>query len=157
MEFDPAKISFAELLDIFWGNAEPENPSFSRQYMTIIFYHNEEQKKFAEKSKEIKTQAARHKIYVEILPDTTFHLAESYHQKYYLRGIRELMKEFDAMFQSDMDFINSTAAARVNGYISGCGKLAQLNSELDRLGLSAAGNKRLLAMVQARDREPVRP
>ena len=111
----------------------------------------------AERSKEIKVQASRHIIYTEILPGNTFHPAESYHQKYYLRGIHELMKEFDNIYQSDIDFINSTAAARVNGYIAGYGKLAQLKSELDTLGLSTAGGMKLLELVQERDRESVRP
>ncbi len=156
MDFDASKISFDQLLNIFWESHDPRNPSFSRQYMSIIFYHNERQRDIAFQSKEIRQQSSRRKIYTEIMPYAVFSLAESYHHKYYLRGVHELMKEFDTMYASERDFINSTAAARTNGYIAGYGRLSQLEREIGTLGLSKAGQKRLLEMVKTRDRELVK-
>lgn len=97
-------------------------------------------------------EAARRnsKITTEILPATDFYRAEAYHQKYRLRQDRELMKEFNAMYQSEDDFVNSTAAARVNGYLDGYGTTESLLTELDSLGLSVEANKRLRHMVQNR-------
>ncbi|MGO9118422.1 MAG: hypothetical protein ACLQPD_12555 [Desulfomonilaceae bacterium] len=60
------------------------------------------------------------------------------------------MEEFNAMYPSDDDFVNSTAAARVNGYLDGYGTTESLGTELDSLGLSAEANKRLMHMVQNR-------
>lgn len=90
------------------------------------------------------------KITTEIAPATDFYRAEAYHQKYRLRQDRELMKEFNEMYPLDDDLVNSTAAARVNGYLDGYGTTESLRTELDSLGLSAETNKKLMQMVQNR-------
>ena len=75
---------------------------------------------------------------------------EAYHQKYRLQQRPELMKEFSAIYPSFEDFINSTAAARVNGYVSGYGECEALQEELNLFGLSPQGNERLLDIACAR-------
>ena len=154
MDFDPTKISFQELLNIFWENINPFSPA-STQYMSIIFYHDPAQQNAVQASLLLRQQNTKRRIYTEVRPYTVFNLAESYQQKYYLRGVKELMKEFAAMYPSNQDFINSTAAARVNGYITGYAGYLQLEGEVDTLGLSPAGKKRLMDIVRARDREKV--
>lgn len=155
IDFDPQQISYNELLDVFWDSHEPDSPPYSRQYMSIIFYHNGEQKQLAFQSKELKQQVKNRKVFTDIIPASVFYIAESYHQKYYLRGVPGLMKEFSKMYPVDKDFVDSTAAARVNGYLAGYGSLSHLESELDSLGLSPVGNKRLLETVQSRHIEEV--
>ena len=51
IEYDPSRISYQELLDVFWGGHNPTQPAWSRQYASIVFYHDEEQKRLAEASK----------------------------------------------------------------------------------------------------------
>ena len=155
LDFDPEKISYPELLNIFRESHEPFSPASSRQYMSIIFYHNDVQQRLAMDSLQDRQKNAKRRIYTEISLYQVFNLAESYHQKYYLRGVRDIMKEFATIYTADADFINSTAAARVNGYIAGNGGFLQLESEIDTLGLSPAGKKRLTDMVRAMDREKV--
>ena len=87
------------------------------------------------------------KIQTEILPFDRFYLAEDYHQKYQLRQRRQLMAEFKAMYSRNIDFVNSTAAARVNGYVGGHGEPEQIAENIKSLGLSNAGQKRLLGIV----------
>ena len=142
-------ISYEKLLAVFWDSHSPCTESGSRQYTTAVFYHNDAQKKLA-----LKTQAdvrAKHKeaITTKVLPATPFTVAEDYHQKYVLQDVRDLMKEFKAMYPNARDFMNSTAAARVNGYLAGYGKLANLKKEIDRFGLSAESKKKLLQYVKA--------
>jgi len=78
-------------------------------------------------------------VYVEIRP-VTFWPAEDYHQKYYLRQTPALLREFARMYPDDADLRDSTAAARVNGYLGGAGPPAEA---LDRLGLSPEGQRYL--------------
>jgi len=88
--YDPSKISYAQLLDVFWRQINPTAPGGQcadrgPSYRSAIFYHNEEQKKLAEKSKEELGKSGRYDkpIATEILPATTFYAAEDYHQDYY--------------------------------------------------------------------------
>ena len=91
--FDPAKISYAQLLDVFWHNIDPLTPDgqfcdHGRQYRTAIFYHSEEQKRLAEASKQALEQSGRftQPIVTEIVPAGEFYKAEEYHQDYYLKN-----------------------------------------------------------------------
>jgi peptide-methionine (S)-S-oxide reductase len=74
-------------------------------------------------------------------------VAEDYHQKYRLRGVSVLMAEFEALYPDPAGLVNSTAAARVNGYVGGNGTLNQLEAEIGQLGLSEAGRETLLEIV----------
>jgi peptide-methionine (S)-S-oxide reductase len=145
IDFDPARVSYEQLLDFFWKAHDPTSRSWSRQYRAALFFHNEEQKRSAEESRDREAARIRGKIRTEILPAAEFYLAEGYHQKYYLRLNSFLSTDFRQIFPSEMDFVNSTAATRVNGYIGGYGTITALKEELDQLGLSEEGRKRLLA------------
>jgi len=122
--------------------------------MSILFFHNEGQRKLAIETRDREAARRKSKIFTEILPATEFYLAEAYHQKYRLRREPDLMKEFNAMYPNDNDFINSTAAARVNGYLDGYGVFEALQAELDTYGLSPAGSKRLLNILKHQGLSP---
>jgi peptide-methionine (S)-S-oxide reductase len=116
--------------------------------MSIVFYHDEVQKRLAMETKARQEVRAGSQVYTEIVPYTEFYLAEDYHQKYRLRQAPEVMEEFSAMYADKSDFVASTAAARVNGYVSGNGDLATLQEELDRYGLSTAGREKLMRIAE---------
>jgi peptide-methionine (S)-S-oxide reductase len=147
IDYDPTEISYEELLDVFWTTHRPTQPVGSRQYMSVVFYHDEEQKRLALDSKAREAARLQQDIYTEIVPASEFYPAEDYHQKYQLRQRPELMKEFAAIYPDNDDFVASTAAARVNGYVAGYGTLAGLQGELDDLGLSLQGSQLLLDIV----------
>jgi hypothetical protein len=111
--------------------------------MSAIFTRNDEQKNLAIRTKSREAARRNGRIYTEILPASRFYLAETYHQKYMLRGRSDLMKEYEAMYPSFSDFLASRAVTRVNGYVAGNGMCDSLRGELDGLGLSPAGRKRL--------------
>jgi methionine-S-sulfoxide reductase len=140
IEYDPSEISYEELLDVFWESHNPSRQSYSRQYMSIIFYHDEEQQRLAFESRD-RQAAKRGKIYTEIVQAGEFYLAEDYHQKYYLQNTPQLISEFEAMYADSTALVDSTAAARLNGYAGGNGTPEQLEREMGRLGLSPAGQE----------------
>jgi peptide methionine sulfoxide reductase msrA/msrB len=88
--YDPAKVTYAKLLDVFWRQIDPTDAGGQfvdrgSQYRPAIFYHNDEQKKLAEKSKEELQKSGKYQkpIVTAILPAARFYPAESYHQNYY--------------------------------------------------------------------------
>jgi peptide methionine sulfoxide reductase msrA/msrB len=88
--YDPERVTFEELLDVYWKHINPTDPDGQfadrgSQYRTAIFYHNEEQKRIAEKSKKELDESGKfdEPIVTEILPFVEFYPAEEYHQDYY--------------------------------------------------------------------------
>ena len=147
IDYDPNRITYRDLLDVFWSSHNPCTAPWSRQYMSIIFYHNEEQRQLAVETKEREEASQGKRIFTEILPASGFYLAEDYHQKYYLRQEPQLLREYKTIYPDETDFVNSTAVARVNGYIGGYGTPAALDEELDSLGLSQPAGERLRYLV----------
>ena len=88
--YDPNKISYEKLLDVFWRQIDPTDSGGQfvdrgPQYRSAIFYLDDEQKQLAEKSKEALAKSGRFKkpVVTEIIPASTFYRAEDYHQDYY--------------------------------------------------------------------------
>lgn len=90
--FDPQKVSYERLLEVFWQNIDPsvKDRQFcdvGSQYRTAIFYHDEEQRRLAQQSLERLRQSGRfQQIFTEIQPASTFWPAEDYHQDYYRKN-----------------------------------------------------------------------
>ncbi len=91
--YDPAKVSYAQLLDVFWKNVDPtqHNGQFvdiGSQYRTAIFYHNEEQRRQALESRNRLQESRKFgkPIVTEIRPAMPFYSAEDYHQDYYIKN-----------------------------------------------------------------------
>ncbi|BAI61283.1 peptide methionine sulfoxide reductase MsrA [Methanocella paludicola SANAE] len=87
--YDPSKVSYDVLLDVFWSHHDPttpnrQGPDFGTQYRSVIFYHNKEQEAAARASKEKLQKSGKFKkpIVTEIVPATKFWRAEEYHQQY---------------------------------------------------------------------------
>jgi peptide-methionine (S)-S-oxide reductase len=151
IDYDPAVISYRELLEIFWKSHDPGSRPWSRQYMSAIFYHDEEQKKLAVESMKQEEARTHRKIYTEISPAARFYRAEDYHQKYHLRQRPELIRELKAIYPSDDDFVNSTVAARLNGYLAVKGPFAALQAEIGGL-LPPEESRKLLDIVRGAER-----
>ena len=91
--YDPAKISYAQLLEVFWPNVDPLTPNRQfcdrgSQYRTAIFYHDAEQERLAQESKAHLEQSGRFTdpIVTQIVQASAFYAAEDYHQDYYLKN-----------------------------------------------------------------------
>jgi peptide-methionine (S)-S-oxide reductase len=89
VEYDPSRVSYETLLNVFWENHNPttlnrQGPDIGTQYRSVIFYHTPEQKAVALASKEQLAKSGKYKkpIVTEIVPAQTFYMAEDYHQQY---------------------------------------------------------------------------
>jgi peptide-methionine (S)-S-oxide reductase len=87
--FDPAQVSYDDLLALFWRNHDPtqfnrQGPDYGSQYRSVIFFHSAEQEQAARASREREELSGRHRrrIVTEIVPASTFWRAEEYHQQY---------------------------------------------------------------------------
>lgn len=114
----------------------------------MVFFHDEGQRREAVRTRDLETARTRRKVHTEILPAGPFHRAEAYHQKYALRGNEALVREVRAIYPEEADLVDSTAAARINGYVAGYGTLRQLREEWGSLGLSEAGGRHLWETVR---------
>jgi peptide-methionine (S)-S-oxide reductase len=88
VNYDPAKVTYARLLDTYWHNIDPfdANGQFCDQgnaYRSVIFYGNDEERALAEQTKEEIADRFKEKVVTEIKPATTFTAAEDYHQNYH--------------------------------------------------------------------------
>ncbi len=86
--YDPSKISYKQLLDVFWEAHDPttlnrQGADVGTQYRSVIFYQNEQQKQIAEKSKAEAQKDFKSAMVTEIKPLSIFYEAENYHQDYY--------------------------------------------------------------------------
>ncbi|PYK58294.1 MAG: peptide-methionine (S)-S-oxide reductase [Verrucomicrobia bacterium] len=91
IEFDPHKISYEKLLEVFWEAHDPttmnrQGADAGTQYRSVILYHNDAQKRAAEKSKELAQWRFPRPIVTEIVPLTKFFKAEEYHQDYFRKN-----------------------------------------------------------------------
>lgn len=91
--YDPSIITYDKLLEIFWKQIDPTDDGGQFQdrgssYRSAIFYHDEEQREKAEKSKKALEESKRFSkpIVTKILPETTFYPAEDYHQDFYIKS-----------------------------------------------------------------------
>jgi peptide-methionine (S)-S-oxide reductase len=89
VEYDPAQVSYDQLLDVFWKSHNPttrnrQGPDVGSHYRSAIFYHSPEQRDLASASKEKLDKSGRFgkPIVTEITPASTFYRAEEYHQRY---------------------------------------------------------------------------
>jgi peptide-methionine (S)-S-oxide reductase len=89
VEFDPSRIAYQELLEVFWACHDPttrnrQGPDIGTQYRSVLFFHSPEQEAAARASMEELERSGRHRpeIVTEITPASKYYPAEEYHQRY---------------------------------------------------------------------------
>jgi peptide-methionine (S)-S-oxide reductase len=90
VSYDPALVSYDELLGVFWSIHDPTTPNrqgwdFGSQYRSAIFFHDPDQERAANASRDERQASSARPIVTEITPATTFYEAEEYHQRYFER------------------------------------------------------------------------
>jgi peptide-methionine (S)-S-oxide reductase len=107
------------------------------QYKAAVYYHDDNQKRLAQLTRDREANRLGRKIHTDIEPAKEFYRAEDYHQKYYLRQNPALFNAFERIYPDVDNLTDSTAVARLNGYVAGRGTKEALREEADELGLSA--------------------
>lgn len=144
IEFDPAQISYGELLDQFWGSHDPTFQPWNRQYRNAVFTTSPEQAELAGLSRRRQAQQLGREVVTAIEPAGPFYPAEDHHQKYLLRRADSLFRELGSSYPDESSLLQSTAATRLNGYLGCNGEKDRLQEEIDDLGLSPGSQEQLV-------------
>lgn len=139
IQFNPDKVSYKQLLKIFWERHDYATP-IEAQYKSAIFYNDEQQKTEAEASVELvnkeeygQDKFRGQKILTDIEPATKFYIAELYHQKYFLQCNKDI---FNLMrYKNYEQFVDDTVATSINGYLHGSGTVGAFMTEVDKWSL----------------------
>ena len=134
VDFDPQQIGFEDVANLFWKTHNPCRAPYSRQYMSAIWFHDEQQRKFVQGLLDAANDRFDGGVTTVVEPLAEFYLAEDYHQKYRLQSKHGLMSVFQTMYPAFEDFNNSTAAARLNAFAAGDGSKQLFEQEVDQYG-----------------------
>ena len=119
IDFDPGVITYAELLELFWASHDPTLASTSVQYQSMLLTSSDAQQQMALQSRDQKHLELGKPIQTIIAPLECFSPAEAYHQKYYLRNRSDLVAILEEVYPEEAHWVDSTAAARLNGLAGG--------------------------------------
>ncbi|OKL37700.1 peptide-methionine (S)-S-oxide reductase MsrA [Domibacillus mangrovi] len=132
VDFNPEMLSFEEILHVFWNNHTSTNRVNykERQYMSILFYHDEQQKEAILNVKKELEDERKETIETEVVPYSGFALAEAHHQKYYLKRFSIAIDLLNTHYPSVDAFTHSTLIARLNGFVREFGTLNDIKNEV---------------------------
>jgi len=134
VEYDPDALEYDDLLDVFWANHNPFSTPHKRQYRGVVLAHDDAQREAAEASAAALEDRTGQSVETTIESLDAFTLAEDYHQKYELRSTPVLGDELEAIYGPAL--VDSTVAARLNGFVAGHGDADQREALLAEVALS---------------------
>jgi len=136
VEYDPTALDYSDLLDVFWANHNPFSGAHKRQYRGVVLVHDDAQREAAEASAAALADRTGQSVETAIEPLDSFTLAEDYHQKYELRSTPVLGDELEDIYGPAL--VDSTVAARLNGFVAGHGDPDQREALLADVALTPA-------------------
>ena len=136
VEYDPTAVSYADLVDVFWSAHDPRSSARKRQYRSVILTGSAAHHQAAERTRQDVESRLGGSVATAIDELDAFHLAEPYHQKYELRSTPVLGAEFEDRYGDDL--VDSTVAARLNGFVAGHGNERRRRAFLADLELPPA-------------------
>jgi peptide methionine sulfoxide reductase MsrA len=135
IDYDPNVVSYQELLNLAKAQGDFDGMSFSRQYRSVVLYHNDQQRK-----------TARMMGIKQLEPFRNFTRAEDYHQKYYLQQ-SPVAEDFFKRYPDAKSFTDSTAVTRANGIVGGYVNKSRLKRIVPELGVTQSHQKALYDMA----------
>lgn len=150
VDFDPSRISYAEVLGHFWAAHRPQRPAYAQQYRAALWYAGGEQEAVARRTRDEVERSLGKRVLTALEPLGRFYPAEDYHQKYALRRHADLLQELAGY--SDEALRESTVAARLNGFVSGHGTVELLAEEWAGYGLTERARRKLEGLLRGHGR-----
>lgn len=148
IDFDPAVLSYEEVLRHFWRNHYPNRDQYKgRQYISLLRVHGAEQASAAARVKEEMEEVLGETIETEIAPFTSFTLAEARHQKYYLKRYPKTLEQLGSHYPEGRGLEDSTFAARLNGFVKGYGNRENLKEEIGAWPVEEEDRQWLIAQL----------
>jgi peptide methionine sulfoxide reductase msrA/msrB len=145
IDYDPDQISYRELVEIFFNSHNAFAEAYSRQYASLILYHNEDQRQTALEVKESLEAEKNRKVKTMIKELDRFYLAENYHQKFRLQQKTEFRDHYFEMMKIE-EFINSPTISKINGYVSGKGERDNIIQNIGDFALTSELQEELLRL-----------
>jgi len=150
IDFDPDVLSYEAVLKVFWRNHYPNRDEYKgRQYISLLHYHTKGQHAAVQKVKSEMEAELGESIETEIGPYQGFVLAEPRHQKYYLKRYPKAMDQLKDLYPNEALLVNSTFAARLNGFAKGFGSRAALVEEIAGWKMDESGRNKLIERLMA--------
>jgi peptide-methionine (S)-S-oxide reductase len=149
VDFDPSRLSYAEVLGHFWAAHRPQRPAYAQQYRAALWYAPE-QEAVARRTRDEVERSLGKQVLTALEPLGRFYPAEDYHQKYALRRHADLLEELAGY--SEEALRESTVAARLNGFVSGQGTAELLAREWEGYGLTDGARRKLEALLRGHER-----
>lgn len=146
LHFDPAQISYDDLLALFWDGHDPTFGKGS-QYRAGLYCEDDEQLAAGRRTASALQQQLGAPVVTEIMLGKPFYSAEGYHQKWRLRQSAAVFEALAEHYPDEETFLASTAAAKANAYVSGQGTPAQLQRDLPLLRLEGRARAELDARL----------
>jgi methionine-S-sulfoxide reductase len=118
VEYEPDRVSYADLLELFWNGHDPGHNPWMNQYRSMLFPVTDEQRRAAERSVERHRNQQVGAVLTEVRPIERFYPDRTYHQKYYLRNNARLWNLVVGAYGSERAAERSTVAARANALLA---------------------------------------
>lgn len=150
VEYDPAQVTYATLLDHFWAAHDPTRAPFKRQYQPALFPRTEAQSGQARAALTAAADRAEAAVTTKVIHDAAFYRAEAYHQKHKLRRHTELMQAVRPLYPDEEAFADAPTVALLNGYVGGHREPGRFERDCSRLGLPSDAEDVLRATVADR-------
>lgn len=131
--YDPAELSYDDLLEVFWMNHDWSTSAPKRQYRSVVLAHDDEQYEAAHRGRAALAERAGRSVATDVERLEEFTPAEEYHQKYELQSTPVVGDELESLYGDG--FADSTVVARLNGFVAGHGSSAQRDEVLAALDL----------------------
>lgn len=150
IDFDPAMLSYEEVLRHFWENHYPNRDEYKgRQYISLLRFHSMQQQEAIARIKEEMESRLGEKIETDIAPYRDFTLAEERHQKYYLKRYPRILEQLAPNYSDALELQNSIFAARLNGFAKGFGNREKLKEEIMDWNISEESRSALVETLFA--------